>query len=426
MENVPTITEISDKIRILNVHDERFKTCLISVNMRLPLLHNTAANMVLSSLLAHSSRRYPTIGALGKRLDALYGAQLDSRFVRQGEGQLLQLCITCIDDRFSLDGESITKECLSLLLELLFDPNTENGSFTETDTQREKRLAIEELESEKNDKRAYALSRCTEIMCADEPFGISNEEVLADIKALTGRDLYLAWQDLLEKAVIRVDVIGAADTKTTEAAVLKAFSEIKKRSPLPVHTLFVESAEDVTRVTEEMDIGQSKLVLGFRAGMRDNEDHYYALRVMADIFGGGTYSRLFSNVREKLSLCYYCSARLIRDKGVLFVQSGVERKNSEIAEEEILRQLKVMQNGEFTDEEFAASKKAFADAFKSVGDTPESIEFYYAARLNEENPVTIEETAARLAAVTREEVIQAAQAVTLDTVYLLAGKDEDQ
>lgn len=47
---------------------------------------------------------------------------------------------------------------------------------------------------------------------------------------------------------------------------------------------------------------------------------------MTDVFGGGPYSRLFMNVREKLSLCYYCSARLIRGKGIIVIQSGIEKK----------------------------------------------------------------------------------------------------
>ena len=59
-----------------------------------------------------------------------------------------------------------------------------------------------------------------------------------------------------------------------------------------------------------MDITQAKLVIGLRSGMTHAEDDYFAFRVMTDIFGGGPYSRLFLNVREKMSLCYYCSARL--------------------------------------------------------------------------------------------------------------------
>ncbi len=172
-----------------------------------------------------------------------------------------------------------------------------------------------------------------------------------------------------------------------------------------------------------MELNQSKLVLGFRCGMQNADDNFFAQRVMADVFGGGPYSRLFMHVREKLSLCYYCSARLDRRKGILVVQSGIEAKNKQAALDEILKQLSVMQNGEFTDEELAASKAALCDAYRGVNDTPESVDAYY-AQFIDTPPQTPEAMVAGIEAVDRAAVTAAAKRLTLDTVYFLKGGEE--
>lgn len=420
----PEVTQIGEKLRLLQVRTENTKTTCISVLLLMPLLENTAENAVLASFLTHASAKYPTLSKLNERLEELYGAILSADVSKLGEGYRLRFSITCIRDDLALSGEQLSVEALRLLLELLFSPHAENGLFDRAQLETEVRLCAEDLESELNDKRAYALSRCLEIMCADEPFGVSKAELLEAVRAVTPESMFKAWQQLLREATVSVQVIGNVDFAPLENMLHKALElQNGDRAPAEIHTVFVESAEDVTEVTEEMDVNQSKLVLGFRTGMRDRDDGYFAMRLMTDLFGGGPYSRLFMHVREKLSLCYYCSARLDRNKGIVMVQSGIERKNKDAALSEIKKQLKVMQNGEFTDEEFAASKAALCDAFRGLGDTPEGLDVYFAQSLDGA-VCTPEDMVKGLAAVTREDVVRAAKSLTLDTVYLLAGKEE--
>jgi predicted Zn-dependent peptidase len=171
-----------------------------------------------------------------------------------------------------------------------------------------------------------------------------------------------------------------------------------------------------------MDVNQAKLVIGLRSGMENENDDYFPFRVMTDIFGGGPYSRLFLNVREKMSLCYYCGARLLREKGIIFIQSGIEEENYEKALKEIFNQIDVMKNGEFTDEDFESSIKALSDAFKGVEDSPVAVCTFYSSQVFDETIVSGQEYAEKISAVTREQVTECARRVTIDSVYLLAGE----
>ena len=172
---------------------------------------------------------------------------------------------------------------------------------------------------------------------------------------------------------------------------------------------------------EELPVKHGKLVMCMRAGMSDCEDNYAAIKVMCDIFGGGVYSKLFNNVREKMSLCYYCSAAFNRAKGLIMVQSGIENENEQKATDAILQQLEDIKNGSFTEDEFDSSIKGLTNLIYGVGDTPEGLDRWYGGQMLDSEIMTPEEYAELISAVTREQVIAAAQNVTLDTVYMLTG-----
>ena len=424
MSAQPKVVEIGEKIRLLRVQTAPTKTTCVSVELLMPLGVRTAEYTVLASYLTHCTEKFPSLHLLNERLELLYGAALSCSTAKVGEGFRVSFQVTCLNDRYALDGESVSEAVLHLLLDLLLCPYLENGTFAETRTATEIRLCIEDLESEMNDKRAYALRRMIETMCQDEPYGIRTDALLKEIRALTPDDLLDAWKQLLREAHICVCAAGDIAFDALEENLKARFAEIP-RQPAVIDTVFVETCEDVTEETETMVLNQSKLVLGFRSGMTSPDDNFYAARVMVDVFGGGPYSRLFTQVREKLSLCYYCSARLNRQKGIVVVQSGIESENKQAALQEILRQLSVMQNGEFTDDALQASKAAIADLFRSVDDMPETAVTYYAQFID--TPLcTPAEFIRGIESVTREDVIAAANRMSLDTVYFLCSQEKEE
>ena len=199
-----------------------------------------------------------------------------------------------------------------------------------------------------------------------------------------------------------------------------------ERKPEKQETLYVENAEDVTYVKETAPVKQGKLVMGFRMGMKDRNDDYAAKRIMSDVFGGNTNSKLFKVVREEMSLCYYCSSRMIRAKGIMLVQSGIESYNEEKAKNAILDQLEEIRKGNFTEEDLDASKKALEDAFKSVSDSPEALDSWFTTQIEYSEYLYPEDYINMFKNVTKEDVIRAANDVTLDTVFMLEGTEEGE
>lgn len=418
-----TMQNIAEGIRFCSVKTDKFKTCRVNISLAMPLDKNASARAILPFMFSRRCAKYPDYTSLNRVLDELYGAAVSAGVLKRGEAQVISFSMSAIDDRFALDGDKVALECTKLLADMIFDPLTEGESFPEDIIEQEKRLLVEAIENEQNDKRRYAMLRCEQLMFADEAYGINRFGSVEDVKALTPDVVYAAWRDVLEKAMVQITMVSSMDPQPIVDLIREKFSEIE-RHPVDIKTQFVSGLPKPEYISESMPLKQGKLVMGFRTGMRSEDDMMPAMKVAVDIFGGGTYSKLFSVVREKMSLCYYCSAALFNSKGIVMVQSGIEDTNEEKAKNEIINQLRLTAEGEFTDEDFSSSIKSLTDSILGNSDTPEEITAWYASQILRNELKAPETYAKEIGSVDRAEVVRAAKTIMLDTIFMLKSSGE--
>ena len=407
-----TTQNIAEGIRFCSVKTDKFKTCRVNISLAMPLDKNASARAILPFMFSRRCAKYPDYTSLNRVLDELYGAAVSAGVLKRGEAQVISFSMSAIDDRFALDGDKVALECTKLLADMIFDPLTEGESFPE-----------DIIENEQNDKRRYAMLRCEQLMFADEAYGINRFGSVEDVKALTPDAVYAAWRDVLEKATVQITMVSSMDPQPIVDLIKEKFSEIE-RHPVEIKTQFVSGLPKPEYISESMPLKQGKLVMGFRTGMRSEDDMMPAMKVAVDIFGGGTYSKLFSVVREKMSLCYYCSAALFNSKGIVMVQSGIEDANEEKAKNEIINQLRLTAEGEFTDEDFSSSIKSLTDSILGNSDTPEEITAWYASQILRNELKAPETYAKEIGSVDRAEVVRAAKTIMLDTIFMLKSSGE--
>lgn len=415
--------EIAKGVRLCYVPTDKFKTLRINISMAMPLDSNASARAILPYFLHRRCAKYPDFSALNCQLDELYGASVSGGVLKKGDSQIISFSLSAIDDRFALDGDSVALQCSELLADMIFDPIKDGDSFPADIIEQEKHLLVEIIENEMNDKRRYASVRCQEIMFADEAYSINPLGKVDEVKALTPEDVYDAWEEELREATVQITMVGSMDAEPVVNMFKNRFAEIK-RIPAEIKTQFVTAAPKPDYVCETMPIKQGKLVMGFRTGMRNEDDNAVPMRIAVDIFGGGVYSKLFTVVREKMSLCYYCSAALFNAKGFVLVQSGIEDANEEKAKKEILNQLSLVAQGEFTDDDFSASIKSLCDSVISNNDTPETICAWYASQALRPELKTPEMFADEIKTVDRQQVVSAAKTIMIDTIYMLKSNGE--
>jgi len=411
---------LGENITARNLVDRKFKTMRISFNMLMPLTEEYAAvNAILPTMVSRVTKNYPDYTSLSRYLSALYGAGLSASVSKVGDNQLLSVSVSGISNRYALEGENIAGELTALMCSALFDPYLdEEGLFPEESFRQERRQLLETIEANFNDKKVYAKQRCTEIFYEGEPAAISHYGTKESLSALKREELLDAWKKVLRESRIEILVLGDCDF----AAVCRNISSKLnfERAPVELRNRIVLKSDEVKEVTESMKLAQSKLVMAFRAGVTPEDSA--ATKVMCVLFGGSPSSKLFLNVREKMSLCYYCSSRYSEVKGSIFVESGVETANIDRAKEAIIQQLEDIKAGDFSEDDLQFAKLAMANSYKSVGDSLYSLESWYIGQLFAIETTDPETMADIVSEVSRIDVINAARKVTLDTVYVLKGE----
>lgn len=420
------IIEIAEGVEALYLPNKSFNTTYVSVNFYVPLCKATVAKYaLLPEVMATCSADYPDYLKLNFKLSSLYGADAVASVSKVGNCLCIKFSASSINNKYTFDGERVVENTVGLLMGLIFSPKTENGAFCEDDLKREKRKLIDRIKGELNEKRIYARNRLIAEMFEDDPYGLYRLGTAEQVSSITGEELYSVWKEMLSSAYVRVHIIGEEEPDGIYERIKQEFTRIERKNITDIKKVSVLKARnEVKRVEERMDVAQGKLVMGFNCGGGD-DDSTLDVMLMCDIFGGGPYSRLFTNVREKMSLCYYCSAQSVRNKGYITVDCGVEQENAQKAQAAILEQLSIMKEGKFTDFEFESSLKSIKDSLKTYKDSQSGLDVWYTVKAVNGNIYSPDEIIEKLNSVSKTSVVKAAESCSLNTVYLLLREEKE-
>lgn len=411
---------ICEGVNFSHITDDRFKIGRLSATLLVPLNRQTAAaNALLSCVLTRSCKKYPDFTALCRKLDSLYGAALYPSIRQIGDYQALTIAVSGIDDKYALDGEAVSMELAQLLSSIIFEPNITDGHFTDEDVEQERRQLIENIDAEYNDKRYYATKRCIETMCREELYSIGRFGSRQEVEALTHPDIYSAWERLLSDSRVELTMLGSTEPDKAYEGFAGYFGD-KPRKIQKIEHQDIRPTE-VKRIAETEELSQSKLVMGFRCSYEKDDKGGLENSLMSAILGGTPTSKLFLNVREKQSLCYYCVSRVDSNKGVMLIDSGVETENIEKTENAILEQLDSLKRGNISDSELLDAKLAVKNSLMSSLDSLAALQSFYIGGILRENQLSPLKAAELVDGISKERVIELAQKVELDTVFSLVG-----
>lgn len=416
-----TRTKLAEGVYLTYLPAQKFKTSLLSAQFVTPLREETAsAYALLPSVLRRGTVSCPDMGSLSARLDELYGARIETTVRKKGENQCVGFVASLIDDSFAPGGEKLLEPVAELLGELICDPVTERGRFVPSYFESEKTNLLDAIRSLVNDKRDYADSRLLREMCAGEPYGIPRLGGEAGAESVQPKQLYALYQELISTARLELIYSGSAPQRRVEQALLSALAALPREQVRDIALYRPHPArQEVLRVEESLDVTQGKLGMGFACG----SDDYAAMMVGNTLFGGSSNSKLFMNVREKLSLCYYASSLYHRQKRLITVSSGIEFQNFQRAYDEILAQLEAVKNGKLEDWEMEGAQSTLLNAYASMEDSQGKLENFYLGQAATGQSETPEELADQVREVTGERVRRAMETVRLDTVYFLRGEE---
>lgn len=415
--------QLSEGIYLNIINSDKFKTDYLDINIVFPLKQSTASlAALLPQVLKRGSENYPTMADITKRFDYLYSTVFSTNNFKRGEAQVLNFSIDFLRDSLVPAGSDLMQGVFDTLYDILFRPLLCDGAFKPEYVESEKKNLIDSINALINNKNAYAMKKCHEAMCAGSDYAVNAGGDVDVVNTITPAQLYSFYKELMAHSMFEIFYTGMAQDDVITACVKQLMSAVERGSVVPVSTeKFVRTRENVTEITEEMEVAQGKLILGFSSDHTVCDEDYTAYSLFNELYGGSPTSKLFENVREKLSLCYYCRSIPDAHKGILTVASGIEVENRDKALNEILAQLKAAADGIISDEELISAKKSLINGYRELFDGGNSLHIWYLARLIAGSTKTVEQVIEEIETVTKEDIARCAAATKLDTVFFLKG-----
>ena len=422
----------SNNFTLRAIKTDRFKMSRLSFNFILPAdKERSPLTKLMLAVLMRGSKKYPSVVEINKGLDEFYGATVTWRANSVGGRHVFRISCEMLNNKYRLlgDDRNILEGVAGIVLNILTDPLLdENGLFTSQNIESEKKIAIDAIMAKINDQKAYSADQCRKYMLGDDISAISSEGTIDQIERFTAKDLTDNLAYFLEHSVLECYYVGQEDAEEIADIIDNAFSTVKRgNSKLSLtEKAFIPDRDSIQEIDEKMDVSQGRLNIGCLCGTVMSDDDYYAMNLFNEIFGGSSVAKLFINVREKQSLCYYCYSAYHSANGTIMINCGIKKENKKQALEEIRRQLSLMQSGEITDEEISTAKKTILSGMRQINDSPSALEAFSFRRLLAGALDDLSDAAEKITALTKKEIVEAAQKVTVDTVYFLSGDGEEE
>ncbi len=400
------------------IKTDKFKSNLISIYFIRSLLREEATkNALLPFALKRGTMEYNNSLKIQRKLENMYGSDLNVGVSKKGERQVLRFSIEGPKKNYVKD-ENHNIELIEMINSIIYNPYLEDGVFSNLYVEQEKENLKRRIEGRINDKREYAIERCIEEMCKSEKFSIYEHGYVEDLDSIDNMNLYKHYLEVLETSQIEIFLVG--EFEDSEINLLVNYNKRSRKNILEIPREKITSINQTkNRVFEDMDINQGKLVLGYRVSIPYEDELYNGLLLASIILGGGPNSKLFINVREKESLAYYIGSNVYKFKSLMLVDAGIDFKMFEKTVEIIRNNLDEMKNGLFTEEDIDIAKKTINSSIKSIKDNNYLISEFFLSQGLTNDMRSLEETLAQIDRVPKTEIVEAANEINLDTIYFL-------
>ncbi len=406
---------IANSVTLNRINIKKFKTNFICIDFIIPLSKETATKAALMAfVLKHGCKKYPSMADIARKAEELYGAELDISIRKKGDYQVISFYIDYVDSMFLPESIDMNSEAVDLLNKIVFEPHIINNAFNEEYVENEKSNLKDIINARKNNKTLYAVKRCGELITKNEPHSVYEFGCIEELKKITAKDLYLYYNEFISKAVVQIFAIGNFSDNNIADKYKVVFSV--DRTPYILQNM-PTTAREYEEVTETAQVEQAKLSLGFV--FEPEEIKQSCITLFLILFAASPNSLLFMNVREKLSLCYYCSATIEKLKNMMIVYSGVLPEKLGIAKEEILHQLNIVAQKGFSKEDLEAAKASYFNSLNSIYDNAASIEESALSKSIRNEEFNIEKTKEEINEYTADDIAKVAQKMKLVITYTL-------
>lgn len=371
---------------------------------------NINCAQVYSQLLDDRSINAPTKQAMLRWMDELYDASFGSYLTTYGQSFVLSVVFKGIEGKIVNDSEQ-NQRFISWMMMIL------EGVLINKETLKEAKTNVLQnvkREQEQHVKYALALS-AARYENTSYALKVDGDESVSN---LTLQDIQ-SFSEFLKEVACDVYHVGQFE----ESIILNALEQsflVKDKSVSPTFTLLTSSP--LPRLSMQKFSPQTILVKTYATHVDYQDPRYLAYRVGAIAFGSLPTSLLFTNVREKNSLCYFIHASVIAFDGVMNVITGIESDKVDVVSTMIDEQFEAMK--EIDDSLLEQAKQMMIHSLvSSDDDVMSAINLHYSSSLKRDE-FNIEVITKKINELTREQILEAIQMSECIGEFVLLGEND--
>ena len=409
--------------RIHTIKTDKFKNCSMEIMFRNKLEKSEITqNNMLVDMLVQSSNKYPKRRDVSIELENLYSASFRGFTTRLGSSVMLSFCLDFLNPKYCEKG--YLDDVLSLPFEMLLNPNIKNNEFDNRSFNIIKNRIKSDIESIKENATKYAFRRSLINMDENSPSSYYMVGYMDDLEAITPSNLVDAYNNLLNNYTCDIFVIGNLDMDEVVTTIKNKFNN--RTIKTDKIELYVDNSlrKKYIDVEETGKYEQDSFIMIYNLDDLSERERNFVIHIYNILLGsGGLTSKLYRYLREENSLCYNVSSMIQKYDGLLMIYSGIDAKDKDLCIDLVNKAMKEMSSGDFSDLELENAIKTVISSLKMGEDTQGGIVNNYLFNYLDNLPL-YEERVKEFKTVTKEEVINVAKRIKLNTIYLLKGEDK--
>lgn len=364
---------------------------------------------IFKNLIGKASKKYPEKKDMVNIIDNLYNVSIYASNKIFGQKILFTIQFSFLKTKYS---NLKLSEYESFISEIIFNTAIEEKNFLE-----EKKILLDVMARNVEEPVVFAIENVKKSLENENILYSYRKDFSKEIKDFKYQTFLKNYKKIYSFAKFDLFVHGDVSDKQLE----DYFNSLKIENNEVLLSAKFGDLPFRNDMIDDFNSNQSVVLMYYNCPYNFKHEDYIKWLVSQCLFGKGFTSLLFSEVREKNSLCYNVSAQEYVDLGIVYVYSLIDKKNYESFIKIVNRQLEVIIKQEYDDEILKRVKKAMIQDILKIQDCNSEIlhSCYYKMLFG--HSLDYENTISKINAVTKDDISKVISNYSLSFNYLLKG-----
>lgn len=298
------------------------------------------------------------------------------------------------------------QKTVDILLDMVLNP-----LLKETDIEKERNVILEEIKMYNDLPNSRSLALLDKLLWKDHPLAEEIIGSLETVKKIKRENLLEFKEAFYQPSNMVICCAGSFKKEEFLSFFKEKIGYVAKK--IALKTTPPKKHIGITVGVEKKQLQQTHLAIGFR-GVSYLSQERFIIELLNVILGANMSSRLFTEIRDKMGLCYDISSdtQKYKDCGSFIIHLGLDKENLSKALFMILKELKKIKDTLISEDELRRSKDYIIGQIAMALERPQGKMFYVAESFITLGKIyTLEEIKSKLESITKYDINRLAKKI---------------